>query len=159
MLSLETIGKHISIGEENILLICKIAPIKKVEYKFCIVQVDQQIYLLHGAYDCNEYLNFVREYVPTGTSFAHFTKEIETTREFILAYRNRFMNLVEISEPREASLIEDICASCTEYQDEYHGLDGFSIDAYFPFFEHKSHLWCCYLEEKTSHLQLLPICF
>ena len=159
MLSLETIGNHISVGEENILLICKIAPIQKLEYIFCIVQVEQQIYLLHGAYDCNMFLSFVHEYVPAGTSFTRFANEIETTREFIQAYRKRFLNLVEISEPQELTLIEDICATCADYQDEYHGLDGFSMDAYFPLLERKSHLWCCYFKRENEPLATLANMF
>jgi len=108
---------------------------------------------LLGGCDHNEYLDFVRDFVPLGVSFQKFQEEIEYSKVFIQAFRQRFLRMVEIEKINEMALWNVICD--TEYFKTYRdiqGLDGFSLTAYIPKQEKRIHFWCHYRNDSFVHL-------
>lgn len=138
---------------ETVLFSFEVSPIKKKDYICFAIQSNGRKYFLLGGYDHNEYLEFVRDFVPRGVSFKKFQEEIECSKVFVQAFRQRFLRMVETDKASDMSHWNVICEA--EYFKTYgepQGLDGFSLTAYIPKQEKKIHFWCHYRNDSFVHL-------
>lgn len=127
-----------------------ISPIKKKDYNFFITASADKMKMIYGSHGANEYLEFVKNYVPQKCSYTEFLQNVAPTKEFISAYKEHFYQELDLTNDIERLVSTVSSLDFSTPQTRHGGLDGFSLYCWMPTMSKVFSVWCCHYDEYYS---------